>query len=287
MGSRFVEEIRTEHPRSAILCIAVAPHSQGESPLQHYNSLLTLSHLQQFADGVVLFNNDSVMEEIMKGSQKAAPARSPCCSLDDMNSYIGGCMANALMPVYTSGKSVEFQDITWDLVTSGCPNPCMKFLTPLYGSNSPSVKTTWDKTVARMVYSSSMNPPSLDAKKRLTTSVVVMVRSTKSNMAEFENITEANLRLKCKKYFSFSLEDSSQYSVLRSTEASFGERKAMSLLCNSSVVSVYVDHVLKKSRAMLTCGAYVHWYRQYGCSDRDFELATETGDQLMESYSMH
>ena len=104
LGSRFVEEVRTEYPHSTILSVAIAPHSHGESPLQHYNSLLALSHLQQFADGVVLFQNDSVLEDVMKTSQKSAPGKVSSCSLDDMNAYIGGCMANALMPIYTSSK---------------------------------------------------------------------------------------------------------------------------------------------------------------------------------------
>ena len=85
LGSRFVEKVRTEYPRSTILSVAIAPHSHGELPLQHYNSLLALSHLQQFADGVVLFQNDSVLEDVMKTSQKSAPGKSSSCSLDDMN----------------------------------------------------------------------------------------------------------------------------------------------------------------------------------------------------------
>ena len=52
-GSQIVESCREEFPEDPILSVSVAPFVSGESPLQHYNSLLTLAWLQRFA--LVLF----------------------------------------------------------------------------------------------------------------------------------------------------------------------------------------------------------------------------------------
>lgn len=103
LGSRFIEEVRTEAPLAFILSIAVAPHLSGDSPLQHYNALLATSWLQKFVDGVILFQNDIVLEEAEKLATKGAPkgatkACTPSPSLQAMNSYITECLANALMP---------------------------------------------------------------------------------------------------------------------------------------------------------------------------------------------
>lgn len=103
LGSRFIEEIRSEVPLAFILSIAVAPHLSGDSPLQHYNTLLATSWLQKFVDGIVMFQNDVVLEEAESLAQKGAPkgAGKPCASstsLQAMNSYIAECLANALMP---------------------------------------------------------------------------------------------------------------------------------------------------------------------------------------------
>lgn len=39
---------------------AVFPNRSGETPLQHYNCLLSVSHLQEFADSVIYFENDRI-----------------------------------------------------------------------------------------------------------------------------------------------------------------------------------------------------------------------------------
>ncbi|XP_027005362.2 tubulin beta-8 chain-like isoform X3 [Tachysurus fulvidraco] len=45
LGSRLCEEIREEFPVRHILTVSVVPHHSGESPLQHYNTLLSLAAL--------------------------------------------------------------------------------------------------------------------------------------------------------------------------------------------------------------------------------------------------
>ena len=47
LGSRLVESLRGAYPLAHVMSVAVSPHSSGDSPLQHYNSLLSLSSLQQ------------------------------------------------------------------------------------------------------------------------------------------------------------------------------------------------------------------------------------------------
>lgn len=47
LGSRLCEEIRAEFPVSHILTVSVVPHQSGESPLQHYNTLLSLAALHR------------------------------------------------------------------------------------------------------------------------------------------------------------------------------------------------------------------------------------------------
>ena len=131
LGSRFIEEVRTEAPLAFILSIAVAPHSSGDSPLQHYNALLATSWLQKFVDGVVLFQNDIVLEQAenlaTKGALKgAAKPCAPSPSLQAMNSYIAECLANALMPTDKRQGSLidKCKSPTQNTICTGvsCPN---------------------------------------------------------------------------------------------------------------------------------------------------------------------
>ena len=48
LGSHLLELLRDEYEMAHLMNCVVAPHVSGESPLQHYNSLLCLSWLQRF-----------------------------------------------------------------------------------------------------------------------------------------------------------------------------------------------------------------------------------------------
>nr|WAQ15577.1 tubulin zeta [Halisarca dujardinii] len=297
LGSRLVEELRSEHPKSFLLSVAVAPHSLGESPLQHYNALLTLSHLQQFADGVVLFQNDSVLEDTSNlktslqkpGASKAQPPSS--VSLADMNSYIGGCMANALMPIYTSSMhsriscSAKFEHRLWDLISTGCPDSKMKFLTPVYAHNSLSGRASWDKLATRLKHTSSMSPAFAGCKRMHTSSLFAMARMSSDSMVDFDRGVSAKLKLDFQKHFNFSDDKlKSPYLCLQSPEPNFSQRKSVSAFCNSSIVCGFVGDVLQKSKVKLDSGAYLHWYSRYGCHAEDFGAATETCRGVLERY---
>ena len=47
LGSHLVESIRDAYPLAHVMSVAIAPHISGDSPLQHYNSLLSLATLQR------------------------------------------------------------------------------------------------------------------------------------------------------------------------------------------------------------------------------------------------
>jgi len=45
LGSRFLENMRDEYPSTYLTAAVVYPVGSGESPLQHYNCLLSTSYL--------------------------------------------------------------------------------------------------------------------------------------------------------------------------------------------------------------------------------------------------
>eukprot|EP00795_Rhopilema_esculentum_P013533 gene13533-4418_t len=89
LGCAILESLRDEFPAISITSVTVAPFVSGESPLQHYNALLTLHWLQRYADCVLLFHNDEVMNHsvsisgVPKVTQKGSLA-----TLSDINDYI-------------------------------------------------------------------------------------------------------------------------------------------------------------------------------------------------------
>ena len=108
MGSAILKQLREDYPLSYILSIAVAPFAYGETPLQHYNSLLCLHTLQNHADGVLLFQNDDVLTQVEKFNSKLATASgrgsyaTGNVSIEDMNRYVSHTLCNALLPIWNS-----------------------------------------------------------------------------------------------------------------------------------------------------------------------------------------
>ena len=75
LGSHLLEEIRDNYPVNYIASITVLPFQLGETPLQNYNSILTLNWAQQYADCIIMFQNEQLLKilpsnPIFKGSTK-------------------------------------------------------------------------------------------------------------------------------------------------------------------------------------------------------------------------
>ena len=111
LGSALLEALRTDYPLAFIMTATVTPFSQGESPLQHFNSLLSLSWLQSYSDAVLLFGNDSLLQQVQRGlaladraglsgREKLSRPGGGGLSVEDMNRHISSVLCNTLMPVW-------------------------------------------------------------------------------------------------------------------------------------------------------------------------------------------
>ena len=131
LSSALLERIRDNYPLAYILSIPVAPFSLGDTPLQHYNSLLCLSWLQTYSDAVLLIQNDTILRHAQqllldgKGSRGGGGAsrgigkrvsiggggggggregelQDGPVSLEDMNKGISQVLCNSLMPIWNA-----------------------------------------------------------------------------------------------------------------------------------------------------------------------------------------
>ena len=131
LSSALLERIRDNYPLAYILSIPVAPFILGDTPLQHYNSLLCLSWLQTYSDAVLLIQNDTILRHAQqllldgKGSRGGGGAsrgigkrvsiggggggggregelQDGSVSLEDMNKGISQVLCNSLMPIWNA-----------------------------------------------------------------------------------------------------------------------------------------------------------------------------------------
>ncbi|CAN0002605.1 unnamed protein product, partial [Choristocarpus tenellus] len=62
LGSALLQALRDEYPSLYLINISVWALQAGETPLQHYNTALSLQHLQAFSDAVVYRSNDDLLQ---------------------------------------------------------------------------------------------------------------------------------------------------------------------------------------------------------------------------------
>ncbi|XP_042332127.1 tubulin delta chain-like isoform X3 [Sceloporus undulatus] len=152
LSSRLCEAIREQYPLGRILSVSVAPHQSGESSLQHYNSLLCLSWLQRYADGILLFHNDEVLKRVAALQGKEMAEASCQVSFTTMNTYITSCLAGLLHPlkVFTTQSGISMGMEPWELLQSVCPMPGLKYLHTAQSSTRGTV--FWDRLASSVAH---------------------------------------------------------------------------------------------------------------------------------------
>ena len=87
------EALRDEYPSSCTLSYCIWP-LDGEVSVQYYNALLSIAHLQEVTDGVVIVTNESLMSTCKKAVNIQRP------SFQDMNEVGARALASVLLPSY-------------------------------------------------------------------------------------------------------------------------------------------------------------------------------------------
>ena len=103
----------------------IVPHKEGESPTQNYNQLLSLSKLQEYADAIVLLQNDHILHLVEHHNQSNGS------SLADMNKFISSMLQSFYLPISSLTSRVGGMSIgiePWEMIRSVAPMPSLKFL---------------------------------------------------------------------------------------------------------------------------------------------------------------
>lgn len=143
LGSRLAEEVRDEMPKVPLLSVSILPLSMGENPAQCFNALLALATLQEVTDGILLYENDRLLQTMalnpprrsatnpqgaMSAIQQEAPGSDLGASLMAMNSLITCDLAPLLCP-----PSASHPFDVGDLLAASCPMPTHRFLQAVRG----------------------------------------------------------------------------------------------------------------------------------------------------------
>ncbi|XP_018429705.1 PREDICTED: tubulin delta chain-like [Nanorana parkeri] len=285
LGSHLCQEIRDGYPAGHILSVTAAPHESGDTPLQHYNSLLCLSYLQRYCDGVLLFSNDDVMKRVASIAEKkifSSSGLQPGVSLTAMNTHIASCLAGLLYPVYSlkTRSTVSMGLEPWELIRSLCPMPSMKFLHTAQVCRRGTA--FWDKVTSSVV----QTVPRANPQGQLHHSLSVLAVARNSQDYSFllsrdSVLTKLKQSYRCVPWNPSPIQCWTDPQNILDPSC---HSHSLTVCANHSSTADLVRSIVGKARTMHEAGAYLHWYRRYGCEDEDFRAAFDTLNCVADEY---
>ncbi|XP_071327848.1 tubulin delta chain [Trachinotus anak] len=298
VGTYVTQCLRDVYPKSFILNHLTWPYGTGEVIVQNYNSVLTLAHLYQLSDAILVHENDTVhriCSQLLNIKH---------ISFSDVNRVIAHQLGSVLQPALTADShGVYSRNPLGELVSTLACHPEYKLLSvctiPQMPSSSIAYSTfSWPgllKHLRQMLISNSKMEEGIDWQVRPP----VGSERTRSLTGASFNTSLANLLiLRGKDVFSADtggFEDPALYtSWLSSKEAlnlwkcpvPFNKyEKSATLVSNSQALLRPLDNMVGKAWNMFASRAYIHQYIKFGISEEDFLDSFTSLEQVIASYS--
>ncbi|XP_072247861.1 tubulin delta chain [Leuresthes tenuis] len=298
VGTYTTQCLRDIYPSSFILNHLTWPYGTGEVIVQNYNSVLTLAHLYQLSDAILVHENDTVhgiCSQLLKIKQ---------ISFSDVNRVIAHQLGGVLQPVLTpDSHGVYSRNPLGELVSALTCHPEYKLLSvctiPQMPSSSIAYSTfSWPgllKHLRQMLISNTKMEEGIDWQVRPPPD---SGRSRSLTGSGFNSSLANLLILRGKDVYSAdtgSFEDPSIYTPWLSSEEAFSlwkspvsfnkYEKSATLVSNSQALLRPLGDMVRKAWNMFASRAYIHRYIKFGISEEDFLDSFTSLEQVISSYS--
>ncbi|XP_078391217.1 tubulin delta chain isoform X1 [Cetorhinus maximus] len=302
LGTYVTRCLRDTYPNAFILNQLTWPYGTGEVIVQNYNAVLTLSHLYQSSDALLIHENDTVHKicsQLMNIKQ---------ISFTDINKVIAHQLGSVLQPAYTRWNGSQYgTNPLGDLLESLVTHPEYKLLSlmniPQMSDTSLQFSTfTWPalmKHLRQMLIANTKMEAGIDWRVKLPPAGLPAAVKPSSNRELHSNTSVANLLVLRGKevskadtggfkeqalYTSWMPADSA-LNIWRTSTAFNKYEKSATVVSNSQCLLKPLDSTVTKAWDMFASRAYVHQYVKHGISEEDFLDCFTTIEQVIASYS--
>ncbi|XP_045929359.1 tubulin delta chain [Micropterus dolomieu] len=298
VGTYVTQCLRDVYPKSFILNHLTWPYGTGEVIVQNYNSVLTLAHLYQLSDAILVHENDTVhriCSQLLNIKH---------ISFGDVNRVIAHQLGSVLQPALTADShGVYSRNPLGELASALACHPEYKLLSvctiPQMPSSSIAYSTfSWPgplRHLRQMLISNTKMEEGIDWQVR----PLADSERTRSLTGPSFNTSLANLLiLRGKDVFSAEtggFEDAALYTSWLSSEEAFHlwkspvpfnkYEKSATLVSNSQALLRPLDNMVGKAWNMFASRAYIHQYIKFGISEEDFLDSFTSLEQVISSYS--
>ncbi|CAI9737073.1 tubulin delta chain-like [Octopus vulgaris] len=273
-GSLVVEHLREAYPTSYILSCAIAPFASGESPLQHYNSMLSLSWLHRFADGIVMLPNDAFHQtSLQENGKRTNGTKLPVWDINhSMSQALAGVLYLTDSLLFERGYSLGSEP--WYLLKTLCSRPDTKIISLTH----KRLRHSWEQSLTSNFH---IFPLMFFSYKSVSNILVGrgenqsydFIRAIQKRQQQIEN------NLNCVSWNPCPVDYWSADHCLPGEKVS-----SLTLASNTGYVTDFLEKTLYKAKRMHENKAYLHWYWKHGASQNDFENAFETVQRIIDNY---
>ncbi|XP_041658230.1 tubulin delta chain isoform X2 [Cheilinus undulatus] len=299
VGTYVTRCLRDIFPKSFILNHLTWPYGTGEVIVQNYNSVLTLAHLYQLSDAILVHENDTVH----RICSQLLNIRH--ISFSDVNRVMAHQLGSVLQPALSADSSgVYSRNPLGELVSSLACHPEYKLLSvstiPQMPSSSIAYSTfSWPgllKHLRQMLISNSKMEEGIDWQVQLPGAS----EQSSSLTAPSFNTSLANLLIlrgrdvyssdtdsfKDPALYTSWLSSSEAFSVWKSPVPFNKYEKSAALVSNSKALLRPLDNMVGKAWNMFASRAYIHQYIKFGISEEDFLDSLTSLEQVISSYRL-
>ncbi|XP_043114132.1 tubulin delta chain [Puntigrus tetrazona] len=302
VGTYITQRLRDLYPNSFILNQVTWPYGAGEVIVQNYNSVLTLSHLYQLSDAILVHENDTV-HKICSRLMNIKHI-----SISDVNKVIAHQLSSVLQPAYTADSACRYgTNPIGELLTRLVCHPEYKLLSlcniPQMSSTSLAYSVfNWPgllKHLRQMLIASARMEEGIDWTVSTPAAVASRGESSTNGTHKNFNLSLANLLILRGKDVSTAVTDGfkdpalyvpwlqpeNSFSTWSSPVAFNGYEKSATLVSNNQSLLKPLDSIVRKAWNMFESRAYVHQYMKFGISEEDFLDSFTALEQIISSYT--
>ena len=282
LGSLLASGLRELCPHTSLLNALVLPYRTGEIITQHYNSLLSLAHLADAADAVLLVENEQVHRACTHMLHNPRP------SFADLNRVIAADVAAVTLPLAPASGGRDA--LLSASLAHVCPHPGFPLLTARLTPQMPrsSIRFTSDTWGAILKRMRQMHVS--DAALECDTNWAVRADAPGANRSVASLLAlhgETSASADTSAWRDRELYADWSVDPLRVAVRSrpFAEMPcAAATLSNSQSALAPVDNLCARAYDMFTSRAYVHQYTQHGLELDAFLDAFVQVEQIIQSY---
>jgi tubulin delta len=282
VGVAISEQIRDEFPNASLVHQSVWPYSSGEVIVQDYNAILTLSHLYEVSDGIIVLEND----QLHRICTQRLDIKNT--SMNDVNRVAAHILSSVWKPVCNERHPPYrlVNDIPYYL----CNHPAYKLLqlksTPIIreGSLSHTV-TTWPGLLKRLCQMAITNT-AVDEEINWATTESDRTMKAVQNMLFLRGNGSHQADPSVLQHRALYAQQSTppQLHFVQHRGTFLGYDKCATLLSNSQAIIHSLDHIVQRSWSMFTAHSYLHQYECHGVTRDDFMASFLTLEQVLHDY---